>query len=110
MGDFGDNRKTERITGQFNVDVISDKQEEANSICYSKDISEDGISIITSMEPVPRTKMTVGFNLNFCQARWIIPSEVVWVRPARHNKLLFEAGFNFLESERKRELLRKYIY
>ena len=78
--------------------------------CKSKDLSEGGVRIVSIREPIVGGDIEVAFALPAADDMVKVQAEVVWTRPAKIVKGMFEVGIKFADlADSKRSILRKFI-
>ncbi len=105
-----DRRFFRRINANFDVRLVPNTDLVFDWDCESIDLSEGGIKVLSTREPIPGYEVEVIFTLPEKKARLAIQSEVVWTGPSNRIGRYF-AGIRYNElSEIKRRELRQFLY
>ena len=110
MKRYQEKRRHKRINDPVPVTFIPTSDLPIQCSCNSRDISEGGLRINTSREPLAGGEAEVIFALPGTEESLALHTEVVWAHPSRKTRGRFESGIKFVGmGEAKRKLLRDYI-
>jgi len=103
-------RKHKRFGRVFPVTFSPDSSLMVECSCDTKDISEGGMRLLMTREPLVGKEAEITFALPTCEDSLKTYTKVVWTNPLPKARGLFETGLRFMElSEKKKKHLRDYL-
>jgi len=110
MKNYQERRKHKRIPRVISVDFSPNSDLKIHCSCDSIDISENGIRLLLSRQPLEGKDAEISFKLHASEDDLTIVSHVIWSRPSSKAKGMFESGVEFRSlSDINKKLLRRYI-
>ncbi len=110
MGSSRERRQFERVNRSFITTCTTDENLTIKVSADCKDISEQGVKIVSSRELIPKRNIYLGFHLPESGVKLELLSEVIWVSPSKIKRNTFEAGIKFhLLHDNQVSLLRNFI-
>lgn len=104
-------RKHGRRRHMMPVTFVPDSALAIKCECDSRDISEGGIRVLSSREPISGSGADISFRLPGRGRKLTLHAKVVWSRPSKDRAGWYEMGIAFMPmSPASKRLLRSYVY